>query len=83
MDVGGRFAGTLSSSMNMMGNFGGMAGPWVVGHILQYTSRNWEITFWISSIIYFLGALSWLFIDPVTPLEKEPVESRQAAPAPV
>ena len=35
MDVGGRFAGTLSGSMNMMGNFGGMAGPVVVGLILQ------------------------------------------------
>ena len=69
MDVGGRFAGTLSGSMNMMGNFGGMAGPLVVGLILQHTNRNWEITFWISSAIYFLGGICWLFIDPVTPLE--------------
>jgi sugar phosphate permease len=69
MDVGGRFAGTLSGSMNMMGNFGGMAGPLVVGYILQFTNRNWEITFWLSSAIYFLGGLCWLFIDPVTPLE--------------
>jgi ACS family glucarate transporter-like MFS transporter len=69
MDVGGRFAGTLSGSMNMMGNFGGMVGPLVVGYILQFTNRNWEITFWLSSAIYFLAALCWLFIDPVTPLE--------------
>jgi ACS family glucarate transporter-like MFS transporter len=69
MDVGGRFAGTLSGSMNMMGNFGGMAGPLVVGYILHFTNRNWEITFWLSSAIYFLGGLCWLFIDPVTPLE--------------
>jgi MFS family permease len=69
MDVGGRFAGTLSGSMNMMGNFGGMAGPVVVGLILEHTHRNWEITFWLSSAIYFLGALCWLIIDPVTPLE--------------
>ena len=83
MDVGGRFAGTLSGSMNMMGNFGGMAGPLVVGYILQATNRNWEITFWLSSAIYFLGGLCWLFIDPVTPLEiakevKEP--SREPVP---
>ena len=73
MDVGGRFAGTLSGSMNMMGNFGGMAGPFVVGYILQFTDRNWLITFWLSSAIYFLGALCWLFIDPVTPLESAEV----------
>jgi ACS family glucarate transporter-like MFS transporter len=86
MDVGGRFAGTLSGSMNMMGNFGGMAGPLVVGLILQHTNRNWEITFWISSAIYFLGGLCWLFIDPVTPLEgvtaaEGPAPAREPVPA--
>ena len=84
MDVGGRFAGTLSGSMNMMGNFGGMAGPLVVGYILQFTNRNWEITFWISSAIYFLGGLCWLFIDPVTPLEiAKVVEGPKPAGEPV
>ena len=69
MDVGGRFAGTLSGSMNMMGSFGGMAAPLVIGFILDLTTRNWELTFWISGVIYFLGGLCWLGIDPVTPLE--------------
>jgi MFS transporter, ACS family, glucarate transporter len=40
MDVGGRFAGTVSGSMNMMGNFGGMAGPLVVGLILNTPPRT-------------------------------------------
>jgi MFS transporter, ACS family, glucarate transporter len=70
MDVGGRFAGTVSGSMNMLGNFGGMAGPLVVGFVLQQTNRDWHLAFLISSVIYFLGAICWLFIDPVTPLEK-------------
>ena len=83
MDVGGRFAGTLSGSMNMMGNLGGMAGPLVVGYILQFTDRNWEITFWISSAIYFLGGICWLFIDPVTPLEKQVEDEKTPVPAPV
>ena len=71
MDVGGKYAGTVSGSMNMMGNFGGMAGPLVVGLVLQYTQRDWQLAFMISSVIYFLGAICWLFIDPVTPLEKQ------------
>jgi MFS transporter, ACS family, glucarate transporter len=70
MDIGGKFAGTVSGSMNMMGNFGGMAGPFVVGVVLQATTKNWELVFAISSVIYFLGAFFWLFIDPVTPLEE-------------
>jgi MFS family permease len=69
MDVGGKFAGTVSGSMNMMGNFGGMAGPLVVGLVLQFSDRDWHLTFLISSIVYALGGLCWLLIDPVTPLE--------------
>ena len=70
MDVGGRFAGTVSGSMNMMGNFGGMAGPVVVGLILRFTDHNWQLAFLIAAVVYGVGALCWLFIDPVTPLEK-------------
>jgi ACS family glucarate transporter-like MFS transporter len=72
MDVGGRYAGTVSGSMNMMGNFGGMAGPIVVGYVLDLTHHNWQIAFAISAVVYFLGGLCWLFIDPVTPLERRP-----------
>ena len=71
MDVGGRYAGTLSGSMNMMGSFGGMAAPLVIGVILDVTARNWELTFWISGVIYFLGGLCWLGIDPVKPIEEK------------
>ncbi len=70
MDVGGKYAGTVSGSMNMLGNFGGMAGPLVVGWVLTLTHRDWHAVFLVTSAIYSLGALCWLFIDPVTPLEK-------------
>ena len=78
MDVGGQYAGTVSGSMNMLGNFGGMAGPIVVGYLLAWTHRDWQLAFAISAAIYFLGAICWLFIDPVTPLEK-PAESAVGA----
>jgi ACS family glucarate transporter-like MFS transporter len=81
MDIGGKYAGTVSGSMNMMGNFGGMAGPFVVGYILQVTTKNWELVFAISAAIYFLGAFFWLFIDPVTPIEKEDTPAHGAAAA--
>ena len=56
--------------MNMMGNFGGALGPIVVGYILTRTAQNWALTFYVSAAIYLLGAVCWLFIDPVTPLDE-------------
>lgn len=69
MDVGGRYAGTLSGTMNMMGNFGGAVSPLVIGYILAWTHNNWDITFYVAAAVYFLGTFFWLFLDPVTPLE--------------
>ncbi len=69
MDVGGRHAGTLSGSMNMMGNLGGSIAPIATGAILQATNNNWAMTFYVSAALYSLGVVAWLFIDPVTPLK--------------
>ena len=75
MDVGGKYAGTLSGSMNMAGNLAGGFAPVAVGYILRHTNHNWSMTFWITAAIYVLGGLCWLWIDPVTPLEKAPRET--------
>ena len=69
MDVGAKYAGTLSGSMNMMGSIGAAIAPLVIGIILDSTGRNWALTFWISGIVYFLGGLCWLWLDPITPIE--------------
>ena len=74
MDVGAEYAGTLSGSMNMMGSIGAAIAPLVIGIILDSSGRNWALTFWISGIIYFLGGLCWLWLDPVTPIEAHTVE---------
>jgi MFS family permease len=71
MDVGGRFAGSLSGSMNMMGNAGGALAPMVVPFVLKVTHDNWNANFTMFAIVYFLGALCWLFIDPVTSLDHD------------
>ena len=68
MDVGGRFSGTYSGSMNMMGNLGGAAGPIVVGYLLKATGQNWALVYELSAGALLIGAICWLFIDPVTPL---------------
>jgi MFS transporter, ACS family, glucarate transporter len=70
MDVGGRYAGTLSGTMNMMGNIGGAVSPTAVGYILGWTNNNWDVTFYVSAAIYFMGSFFWLLMDPVTPLDE-------------
>ncbi len=71
MDVGGKFAGTLSGSMNMMGNFAGGVAPVVIGYVLTTTGNDFTVTFYISAAAYFLGALCWLGIDSTRPLDRE------------
>ena len=70
MDVGGKYAGTLSGSMNMVGNLAGAVAPKLGGYILHSTGDNWTIFFYSMVASYILGAMLWPMIDPVTPLEK-------------
>jgi MFS transporter, ACS family, glucarate transporter len=70
MDVGGKYAGTLSGSMNMMGNIAGFVAPVLGGLILRETGNDWNLFITIMASVYVLGMLTWPFIDPVTPLEK-------------
>jgi MFS family permease len=69
MDVGGKYAGTLSGAMNMWGNVGGLLCPLAIGYLLRWTGNNWNVTFYVSAAIYMAGLLFWAFLDPVTPLE--------------
>ncbi len=75
MDVGGKFAGTLSGSMNMMGNFGGGLASIVIGYILLWSHHNWNLALYVAAGVYFLGTFCWLGLDPVTPLE--PAEAKR------
>jgi nitrate/nitrite transporter NarK len=70
MDVGGKYAGSLSGSMNAAGNIAGFVAPSMVAYLLSWTGGNWEITFYVSAAIYFVAAVAWLFIDPVSPLDE-------------
>lgn len=77
MDVGGRHTGSLSGSMNMMGNLGGAMPGVVVPYVLALTNppgaetADWNAVFYLFAAVYVVGGLSWLCIDPVTPLEEQ------------
>ncbi len=68
MDVGGKFTGTLSGSMNLFGNLGSVTAPIAMGHMVRSTG-NWDYAIYSMVAAYLLGALCWPFMDPETPLE--------------
>ncbi len=68
MDMGGRFAGTVSGAMNMMGSIAGASSVTVVGYLLAWTSGDWTLTFYVFAAIYLVGAVCWLFLDSHTPV---------------
>lgn len=69
MDLGGKYAGTVSGAMNSWGNLGGAISPMVIGYVLQWTGNNWNLTFYIAAAVYAGGILCWLFLDSTTPIE--------------
>jgi nitrate/nitrite transporter NarK len=69
MDVGASYAGTLSGSMNAMGNVGSMVSPIAIGYILKYSGNNWNLCMYSVAAAYLLGTLCWPWMDPVTPLD--------------
>jgi hypothetical protein len=70
MDVGGKYAGTLSGAMNMMGNLGGALASLAAPYILRWAGNDWNIVLYVAAGVYFLGTFFWLTVDSVTPLEK-------------
>jgi sugar phosphate permease len=70
MDIGGKYAGTMAGSMNMMGNLAGFVAPMTGGYILQRTGGDWNMFLYTMVGMYVLGIFCWPFIDPVTPIEQ-------------
>ncbi|MFM2126145.1 MAG: putative sulfoacetate transporter SauU [Acidobacteriota bacterium] len=84
MEVGGKHTGSLSGSMNMMGNLGGAMPGFVVPMVLTLTNApgattpNWNSVFYLFAAVYVVGGLSWLAIDAVTPLAQQAAKTRSS-----
>jgi MFS transporter, ACS family, glucarate transporter len=71
MDIGGKYAGTVAGSMNMMGNLAGFAAPAIGGYILQNYNGDYNLFIYVMAIAYVIGFAVWPFIDPVTPIDHD------------
>lgn len=72
-DIGGRFVGTLSGMMNMVGNIGAAISPVLIPVVLRKleflpAAVRWEYVFAGMAASWFVAAAAWLFIDAGTPL---------------
>jgi ACS family glucarate transporter-like MFS transporter len=76
-DVGGRFAGSLSGLMNMVGGFGAILSPVLLPRVHEmlhqhYDQRiSWRFIWAGLAASWFLGAVTWFFIDAGKPLVSE------------
>jgi MFS family permease len=70
MDLGGRHVGAVSGAMNSLGQAGGAVAPTIVGYFAQLGPGGWDLALYSAAAMYAAGFLCWLFLDPVTPLER-------------
>lgn len=71
MNIGGKYAGTVSGAMNMWGNVGGAMCPMAIGYMLKWSGNDWNLTFYVSAVIYVMGVVFWRLLDPVTAIPQE------------
>src|SRR2546426_2505501 len=77
LDIGRESAGTVTGCMNTFANIGGAIAPVAMGYAVQWWG-SWSTPLLITAVMYVLGGLIALLIDPTVPLAAEPVhESRK------
>jgi len=69
-DVGERYAGTISGTMNMTGQFFGAAGMCLAGVMLH--RGNPHLLFFVFGCSYFLAASCWFAVDVTRPVHTNP-----------
>jgi nitrate/nitrite transporter NarK len=63
VDIGGRYAGVSTGFVNMVGNFGHAAQPYVGAQI--FPVFGWGALFGAYAVAYLLAMSMWLFINPM------------------
>ncbi|MBL9114662.1 MAG: MFS transporter [Verrucomicrobiaceae bacterium] len=63
MDIGGKLAGSVSGSMNMMGNLGGALGPTAAAFLFTSSGNDWNVPLYVAASTYLVSAVCWCFID--------------------
>jgi len=69
LDIGGRRSGAVSAAMNTSGQVGSILSPILVAAIVRWFS-NWSAPLYLAGVLFLLGALCWIWVDPTTPVSE-------------
>jgi nitrate/nitrite transporter NarK len=64
VEIGKQYTATVSSTMNMLGNFAGFVAPVVFGLILQNTDNNWTAVMYTMAVAAIVSGACWFFLEP-------------------
>jgi MFS transporter, ACS family, glucarate transporter len=67
IDVGGNHSGVVSAAMNTSGQIGALICPVLVIHLV-HKFGDWNAPVYLMGILFLVGAVSWLFVDPRQPV---------------
>lgn len=70
LDIGKKYGGTISGSMNTAGNIGGFACATVFGYLVDATG-NYNFPIYVISAMLLISALLFSFLDPTKKLVDE------------
>ncbi|HLJ11696.1 MAG TPA: MFS transporter [Planctomycetaceae bacterium] len=84
IDMGGEFVRPIFSLMNMWGNLGSFASPFVVAWLVgEGPSANWDFVLPVFAGMYVVAGAAWLGFNPSRPIvpdEPQPTGGAEAAP---
>jgi MFS family permease len=69
VDIGGRRSGAVSAAMNTSGQVGAILSPILVATVVRNFS-NWSAPIYLTGVLFLLGALCWLWVDPTKPVSE-------------
>lgn len=68
IDVGHRYSGTVAGFMNMIGSLGQVVSiplvAWMAVLAGEPGHPSWKVTLYFNAAMFFIAALSWLFVNP-------------------
>jgi ACS family glucarate transporter-like MFS transporter len=63
IDVGGDHPAVVSAAMNTSGQIGALICPVLVIHLVRRYGE-WNAPLYLMGVLFLVGAVSWLFVDP-------------------
>ncbi|MBL8233166.1 MAG: MFS transporter [Bryobacterales bacterium] len=71
LDIGGRYAGAVSGSMNMAGQLGSFLSSVIFGYIVSWTNNNYNAPLMPMGCMLLVSAFLFSRIDPTIPLVQD------------